>query len=222
MPRLKTIEVIHNPNHLPIDSAVIWLHGLGANGHDFEPIVPDLGLDGSHGVRFVFPHAPAIPVTINQGYVMPAWYDILEMSLERKIDTVQIEQSAQSIRDLIAYENARGVPPERIVIAGFSQGGAVAYQTALTYDKPLAGLLALSTYIATKDSLQPHAANQTLNIAIHHGSQDPVVPVQLGQQAKIWLESKGYQPSYYTYPMAHQVCVPQIKIIGQWLNDVLA
>ena len=127
MPRLKTIEVIHNPNHLPIDSAVIWLHGLGANGHDFEPIVPDLGLDGSHGVRFVFPHAPAIPVTINQGYVMPAWYDILEMSLERKIDTVQIEQSAQSIRDLIAYEIARGVPPERIVIAGFSQGGAVAY-----------------------------------------------------------------------------------------------
>ena len=153
MSLLKTVEVIHNPNNLPVDRAVIWLHGLGASGHDFEPIVPDLGLDGKHGIRFIFPHAPAIPVTINQGYVMPAWYDILEMSLERKIDTAQIEQSAAWIGELIAREAERGVSPAHIVIAGFSQGGAVAYQTALTYDKPLAGLLTLSTYLATKDSL---------------------------------------------------------------------
>ena len=219
---LKTVEVVHNPNNLPVDSAVIWLHGLGANGHDFEPIVPDLGLDGKHGVRFVFPHAPAIAVTINNGYVMPAWYDILEMSLDRKIDTAQIEQSAAWICDLIAQEIERGVAAERIVIAGFSQGGAVAYQTALTYDKPLAGLLTLSTYLATKDSLQLNDANKNLNIAIHHGTQDPIVPVVLGQQAKAWLESHGYQPSLHTYPMAHQVCMPQIKLIGQWLNTVLA
>lgn len=219
---LKTVEVTHNPNNLPVDSAVIWLHGLGANGHDFEPIVPELGLDGKHGVRFVFPHAPAIPVTINQGYVMPAWYDILEMSLDRKIDTAQIEQSASRIRALIAREVARGVPTERFVIAGFSQGGAVAYQTALSHDKPLAGLLTLSTYLATKDSLQVNAANQNLNISIHHGTHDAVVPVVLGQQAKAWLESHGFTPDYHTYPMAHQVCPPQIKQIGQWLNTVLA
>lgn len=222
MQLLDGVETIHNPNNLPVDRAVIWLHGLGANGHDFEPVVPELGLDGKHGVRFVFPHALAIPVTINQGYVMPAWYDIFEMSLARKIDVVQIEQSAQRIRDLIAREIERGVSPEHIVLAGFSQGGAVAYHTALSYDKPLAGLLTLSTYLATKDSLQLSDANKQLNIAIHHGTHDNVVPEQLGRQAKDWLEAQGYQPSYHTYPMAHQVCLPQIKLIGQWLNTVLA
>lgn len=222
MQLLDAVETIHNPNNLPVDRAVIWLHGLGANGHDFEPVVPELGLDGKHGVRFVFPHAPAIPVTINQGYVMPAWYDIFEMSLARKIDVVQIEQSAQRIRDLIAREIERGVSPEHIVLAGFSQGGAVAYHTALSYDKPLAGLLTLSTYLATKDSLQLSDANKQLNIAIHHGTHDNVVPEQLGRQAKDWLEAQGYQPSYHTYPMAHQVCLPQIKLIGQWLTTVLA
>lgn len=222
MQLLDAVETIHNPNNLPVDRAVIWLHGLGANGHDFEPVVPELGLDGKHSVRFVFPHAPAIPVTINQGYVMPAWYDIFEMSLARKIDVVQIEQSAQRIRDLIAREIERGVAPEHIVLAGFSQGGAVAYHTALIYDKPLAGLLTLSTYLATKDSLQLSDANKQLNIAIHHGTHDNVVPEQLGRQAKDWLEAQGYQPSYHTYPMAHQVCLPQIKLIGQWLNTVLA
>ena len=222
MQLLDAVETIHNPNNLPLDRAVIWLHGLGANGHDFEPVVPELGLDGKHSVRFVFPHAPAIPVTINQGYVMPAWYDIFEMSLARKIDVVQIEQSAQRIRDLIAREIERGVAPEHIVLAGFSQGGAVAYHTALSYDKPLAGLLTLSTYLATKDSLQLSDANKQLNIAIHHGTHDNVVPEQLGRQAKDWLEAQGYQPSYHTYPMAHQVCLPQIKLIGQWLNTVLA
>ena len=222
MQLLDAVETIHNPNNLPVDRAVIWLHGLGANGHDFEPVVPELGLDGKHSVRFVFPHAPAIPVTINQGYVMPAWYDIFEMSLARKIDVIQIEQSAQRIRDLIAREIERGVAPEHIVLAGFSQGGAVAYHTALSYDKPLAGLLTLSTYLATKDSVQLSDANKQLSIAIHHGTHDNVVPEQLGRQAKDWLEAQGYQPSYHTYPMAHQVCLPQIKLIGQWLNTVLA
>lgn len=218
---LDCVEVIFNPQNKPIDRSVIWLHGLGANGHDFEPIVPELGLDGSHGVRFIFPHAPSIPVTINGGYIMPAWYDILEMSLERKIDSAQIEQSAQAIVALIEREIERGTQPEHIVIAGFSQGGAVAYQTALTYDKPLAGLLPLSTYIATKDTLKIHPANQHIPTSIHHGSQDNVVPELLGKQAVAWLKQQGNTPDYYTYPMAHQVCPPQLKIIGNWLNTVL-
>ena len=196
MSLLKTVEVIHNPNNLPIDRAVIWLHGLGANGHDFEPVVPDLGLDGNHGVRFVFPHAPAIPVTINQGYVMPAWYDILEMSLERKIDTAQIEQSAAWIGELIAREAERGVSPAHIVIAGFSQGGAVAYKTALTYDKPLAGLLTLSTYLATKDSLTLSDANKNLNIAIHHGTQALLSQYSLGKKPKHGLSQKVISRSF--------------------------
>ena len=219
---LDCVEVVFNPTNQPIDRSVIWLHGLGANGHDFEPIVPELGLDGTHGIRFVFPNAPSIPVTINGGYLMPAWYDILEMSLERKIDTAQIEQSANAIVALIEREIARGTMPEHIVIAGFSQGGAVAYQTALTYDKPLAGLLPLSTYIATKDSLIPHPANQNIATSIHHGKQDNVVPEILGQQAVAWLKQHGNTPEYYTYPMAHQACPPQLKLIGQWLNKVLA
>lgn len=218
---LDCVEVIFNPTNQPINRSVIWLHGLGANGHDFEPIVPELGLDGSHGVRFVFPHAPHIPVTVNGGYIMPAWYDILEMSLERKIDTAQIEQSAQAIVALIEREIERGTQPEYIVIAGFSQGGAVAYQTALSYDKPLAGLLPLSTYIATKDTLKIHPANQYIPTSIHHGSQDNVVPEILGKQAVAWLQQHDNTPDYYTYPMAHQICQPQLKIIGNWLNMVL-
>ena len=219
---LKTVITEHNPNQLPITHTVIWLHGLGASGHDFEPIVPELGLSEDVGVRFIFPHAPRMPVTINGGYIMPAWYDILEMTLDRKVDVAQIAASAAAINELIDEQISAGIPSQNIIIAGFSQGGAVAYQTALTYDKPLAGLLTLSTYLATKDSLALSDANRNLNIAIHHGTQDPVVPVQLGQEAKAWLESKGYQPQFYSYPMAHQVCMPQLKIIGKWLNDVLA
>ncbi|ELA08457.1 carboxylesterase [Moraxella macacae 0408225] len=216
---LDCVEVVHNPNALPITHSVIWLHGLGANGHDFEPIVPELDLDTSCGVRFIFPHAPSIPVTINGGYVMPAWYDILEASLDRKIDVGQIEQSSNAIKALILREMERGIPSERIVLAGFSQGGAVAYQTALTFDKPLAGLLALSTYLATKDTLSEKAMNPSLPILIQHGTQDPIVAEVLGQQAVFWLKQHGFKPVYQTYPMAHQVCLPQIKAIGQWLNQ---
>lgn len=219
---LDTVEVIHNPTQQPITRSVIWLHGLGANGHDFEPIVPELGLNGDHGVRFIFPHAPAIAITVNNGYVMPAWYDIFEMSLDRKIDIEQIEQSSQRIKALIEREIARGSASEHIVLAGFSQGGAVAYQTALTYDKPLAGLLALSTYFATKDTIKLNPINQTLPIAIHHGTHDPIVPGILAQQATQWLQTHNYAASYHTYPMAHQVCAPEIKTIGAWLKQVLA
>lgn len=218
---LDCVIVEHNPSNKTIDKSVIWLHGLGASGHDFEPVVPELGLDPQLAVRFVFPHAPRIPVTVNGGMVMPAWYDILEMSLDRKVDVVQIEKSAAAIRDLIQREIERGVNPENIVIAGFSQGGAVAYQTALTYPQRLAGLLTLSTYLAVEDTSNYTAINKDLPIKIDHGTQDPVVPVVLGQRANETLTNQGYQVEFSTYPMAHQVCLPQIKAIGQWLNKVL-
>ncbi len=219
---LECVIVEHNPQNKAINHAVIWLHGLGASGHDFEPVVPQLGLNDDLAVRFVFPHAPQRPVTINGGFVMPAWYDILEMTLDRKIDVAQIEESAQQICELIRQQNELGVPTENIVIAGFSQGGAVAYHTALSYPEKLAGLLTLSTYLATNDVIDYSDANKQLPIKIDHGTHDPVVPEVLGQRATAELKTKGYDVIYSTYPMAHQVCMPQILAIGSWLNDRLA
>ena len=174
---LDTVIVEHNPAQKKIDRAVIWLHGLGASGHDFEPVVPQLGLSDDMAVRFIFPHAPKRPVTVNGGMIMPAWYDILEMSLDRKVDTAQIEESSQQIQDLIRREIEQGVAPEHIVIAGFSQGGAVAYHVALGYPERLAGLMTLSTYLATNDNIDYSTANKDMPILIEHGSHDPVVPV---------------------------------------------
>ncbi|WP_169391358.1 MULTISPECIES: alpha/beta hydrolase [Psychrobacter] len=218
---LDSVIVTHNPKQKTVNNAVIWLHGLGASGHDFEPIVPELDLSDDLAVRFIFPHAPERPVTINGGYIMPAWYDILEMSIERKVDVEQIKISTQQIYDLIDREIEQGVRPENIVIAGFSQGGAVAYHAALGYPQRLAGLLALSTYLATNDDIVYSTAHQNLPILIEHGTHDPVVPCVLGEQAAALLTQKGYPVEYKTYPMAHQVCLPQIKGIGNWLNQVL-
>ncbi|WP_439135985.1 alpha/beta hydrolase [Pseudomaricurvus sp.] len=203
-------------------ASVIWLHGLGASGNDFAPIVPELNLPDSMAVRFVFPHAPSIPVTVNGGMAMPAWYDILSMDIDRKIDETQILQSAEAINALIDREIERGVESDKILIAGFSQGGAVAYQTALSYPKPLAGLMTMSTYFATHETLSPSAANQALEIFISHGTQDPVVPELLGQRAVELLRSKGYEPLYATYPMQHEVCLPQIQDISRWLQERLS
>ncbi len=218
---LDSVIVTHNPKQKNIDNSVIWLHGLGASGHDFEPIVPELDLSDDLAVRFIFPHAPERPVTINGGYIMPAWYDILEMSIERKVDVEQIKISTQQIYDLIDREIEQGVRPENIVIAGFSQGGAVSYHAALGYHQRLAGLLALSTYLATNDDIVYSTVNQDMPILIEHGTHDPVVPCVLGEQAAALLTQKGYPVEYKTYPMAHQVCLPQIKGIGNWLNQVL-
>ncbi|TXH75703.1 MAG: carboxylesterase [Thiothrix sp.] len=202
-------------------ASVIWLHGLGADGHDFEPIVPELKLPTTAAIRFIFPHAPAIPVTINGGYVMPAWYDILAMDIDRKVDVKQLEASAQAVAQLIDRELEKGIPSERIVLAGFSQGGAVAYQTALSYPKPLGGLLALSTYFATADTIQFNAANQNLPIAIFHGSQDSVVPESLGKKAQQRLQALGYTPEYFSYAMEHSVSAAEVqdlaRFIQQWL-----
>ncbi|MDG1732725.1 MAG: carboxylesterase [Thalassotalea sp.] len=203
-------------------ASVIWLHGLGADGHDFEPIVPELRLPQDMAVRFVFPHSPKIPVTINGGMVMPAWYDILDMSIERKVDATQLIASSDEVQKLIAREIARGIPAHRIIVAGFSQGGAVAYQAALTYPEKLGGLMAMSTYFATKDSITTNAANQDINIAVMHGSQDPVVSPILGEQAVSSLQSMGYAPSYKTYAMPHSVCGEQVVDISQWLVERLS
>jgi len=203
------------------NASIIWLHGLGANGHDFEPIVPELNLPDSMAVRFIFPHAPEIPVTINSGYVMPAWYDILEMSIERKVDKHQLVQSAQAIQALIDREIERGIASERIIIAGFSQGGAVGFHAALTYPKPLAGLLALSTYFATVDSIDISPANSNLPIQIFHGTHDQVVPEIHGQNSVRFLTALGFKPDYQTYPMEHAVCLEEINAISQWIQTVL-
>ena len=203
-------------------ASVIWLHGLGADGHDFQPIVRELNLPTETAVRFIFPHAPSIPVTINGGMVMPAWYDILEMSIDRQVDDKQLRNSSASLIDFIEHEITRGINSEAIVVAGFSQGGAVALEAALSYPKKLAGLLAMSTYFATKDSITYSSENSHLPIAIQHGLNDPVVPASLGQATKQLLEQQGYHIDFNLYPMEHAVCPQQILDIRNWLVKVLA
>ena len=202
-------------------ASVLWLHGLGADGHDFEPIVPELRLPRDAAVRFVFPNAPSIPVTINGGMVMPAWYDILAMDIARRVDERQLLQSAAAVSLLVDREIERGIDSNRIVIAGFSQGGAVAYQLALSYPRPLAGLLVLSAYFPTARSIALHPANRVLPIQVCHGSLDPVVPEELGHQAHQTLLAMGYAAGYSTYPIGHSVCPEEIRDVAQWLQETL-
>ena len=203
------------------DSAVIWLHGLGADGHDFAPIVEQLRLPAQAAIRFIFPHAPSLPVTVNGGFIMPAWYDVYDMQIERRVDRQGILRSAEAVARFVEREREAGIEPQRIVIAGFSQGGAVAYQLALSHPSPLGGLLAMSTYLATADSLAYSQANASLPIAIQHGTHDPIVPVALGRQASETLRARGYEVEYTSYPMEHAVCPQQIADIAQWLRRVL-
>ena len=202
--------------------SVIWMHGLGADGSDFEPIVPELGLDDSPGVRFIFPHAPQIPVTCNGGYVMRAWYDIISLETNnRTVDEAGIIESRQAIRRLIARENQRGIPCARIFLAGFSQGGAIAYTTALTHAEPLAGVIALSTYIPSSTLLDNEATvvNKTLPIFSAHGTEDDVLSPDLGLGARDFLMRRGYQVEWHEYPMPHSVCIEEIREIGRWLGQ---
>ncbi|NOR24214.1 MAG: carboxylesterase [Desulforhopalus sp.] len=203
------------------DSTVIWLHGLGADGNDFAPIVPELRLPADLSIRFIFPHAPAMPVTINGGFVMPAWYDILEMNIDRKVDLEGLMASANEIEAFVSRELERGVDSKRIVIAGFSQGGAVAYQVALSHEKQLGGLLAMSSYFATADIIRYSEINKTIPIKIQHGEHDSVVPEELGRKATTQLIKQGYSVSYQNYPMEHSVCPEQIGVISQWLQAIL-
>jgi phospholipase/carboxylesterase len=190
---------------------VIWLHGLGASGHDFESVVLEFVFSKETPVRFIFPHAPELPVTVNGGMVMPAWYDILAMDIDRKVDTLQLRKSSELVAEFIEQEIARGVPSENIIIGGFSQGGAVAYELALSYPKPLGGLFALSTYFATADSICLSEANRTLPVFVAHGSFDPVVPESLGQAAVKQLQAMGYQPEYQSYGMEHSLCLEEVR-----------
>jgi len=205
------------------DAAVIWLHGLGADGHDFEALVPALSLQEGLAVRFVFPHAPQRPVTINGGMPMRAWYDILEMTLERKVDMANIQESAQQVEDLIQDQISKGISADRIILAGFSQGGVIAYQVGLHTPHVLGGVMALSTYLVNSDKV-PQAEfcpNGKTSFLIHHGSQDPVVAPTLGAQAQANLTSKGYSVTYQTYDMPHAVCPEQVQDISAWLNAQL-
>ncbi|MCM0612032.1 carboxylesterase [Marinobacter sediminum] len=199
-------------------ATVIWLHGLGASGHDFEPVVPELGLPEDAAVRFIFPHAPNMPVTINGGMTMPAWYDIKAMDIDRIVDTDQLMSSAGSVGKLVDREIERGVPAEKIIIAGFSQGGAVAYELGLSYPKRLAGVLALSTYFATAKTIQVSEANAEIPISIYHGSFDPVVPESLGVRSVETLKAMGFSPTYQTFPMEHSVCLEEVLDIGRFIR----
>jgi phospholipase/carboxylesterase len=204
-------------------ASVIWLHGLGADGHDFEGALPWLRLPADHGIRFVFPHAPSIPVTLNQGMVMPAWYDILEIDLARRHDRDGILQSREAVRMLISREVERGVPTSSIVLAGFSQGGAVALDTGLRLEESLAGIMALSTYLVLEDEVEGErsTANAQVPILQAHGTHDPMVPVTRGQAARDQLTSMGYAVHWQEYPMQHEVCPDELVLIGEWLQKVL-
>lgn len=203
------------------DAAVIWLHGLGADGNDFAGIVPELRLPASLSVRFIFPHAPSIPVTINQGYVMPAWYDISELDVNRRVDEKQLRQSAAAVHAFVEQQMQDGIDSRRIVLAGFSQGGAVVLEAGLSCPHPLAGILSLSSYFPTADTVTIHEANRQLPIRVCHGTADPVVNEALGRKSVDALTAFGYQPKYSSYPMQHSVCLEEIRDISQWLQEVL-
>ena len=204
-------------------AAVIWLHGLGADGHDFVPIVPELGLPADHGLRFIFPHAPVRRVTINNGMPMRAWYDILSLTRMSQQDEAGIRNSERIVHGWIQQQLDAGIKAERIVIAGFSQGGAIALHTALRYPQRLAGLLPLSTYLPLADKLadEASAANRDLPILMCHGTFDPVLPYALGENSCEILRSAGYAVDWRQYPMQHQVCADEIAAIGTWLRETL-
>ena len=217
MALLPAIELVtgHDPK-----SAVIWMHGLGADGHDFVPVVKELGLPPERPIRFIFPHAPMRPVTINGGHVMRAWYDIALDGVARRADAQGIRESQAAIEALIERENERGIPSERIVLAGFSQGGAIALQTALRHRTRLAGVLALSTYLPLAETLAAEAAsaNAAVPIFMAHGSQDEVIPIAMATESRHRLEALGYPVEFHTYPMPHSVCMEEIGAIGRWLE----
>ena len=204
----------------PASASVIWLHGLGADGHDFVPIVPELKLPPSPGVRFVFPHAGARPVTLNMGMRMRAWYDIKTLTAEGRADEAGLREAVARVGELIAAERTLGIAAARIVIAGFSQGAAVALHAALRHPEPLAGVLALSCYLPLQATLAAELseANKATPILMCHGQQDPVLPLALGVMACNWLRAAGYRVEWKEYPMQHQVCLPEIQDIAAWLR----
>lgn len=217
---LECVEIVTGPN--PTHS-VVWLHGLGADGNDFAPIVPELRLPATKAIRFVFPHAPVQPVTINGGMAMRSWYDILVPNLVRIEDEQGIRQSERAVDALIQREVARGVPTEKIVLAGFSQGCAMTLHTGLRAPYKLAGLMGLSGYLPLIDMAEQdrHSANTNTPIFMAHGSFDPVVALERAQASHQKLTSLGYPVQWHTYPMQHSVCPEEIRDMAEFLNKVL-
>ncbi len=218
---LQTIEIQTGDNPT---ATVVWLHGLGADGNDFVPIVDELGLPDSLPVRFVFPHAPMMPVTINGGHVMRAWYDVSFDGVEKRPDERGIRASQVAIEALIAREKSRGIAAERIVLAGFSQGGAITLHTGLRQAERLAGLMVLSSYLPLADSLASERtqANASTPVFMAHGQEDPVIAIDLAERSVGQLIGLGYDVEWHDYPMQHSVCLEEIAHIGTWLKKVLA
>ena len=226
-PLLECVEVESPPSGLdagPVHGSVLWLHGLGADGHDFEPIVPELGLPPGLGVRFVFPHAPVIPVALNLGMRMRAWYDLVGADLHQlRHDEPGLRRSMAHVERLLDRERERGVPPRRVVLAGFSQGGAVALHVGLRSSERLAGVVALSSFLPLPETLERERtkANQDVPILMCHGTADPMVPEEKGRLAADQLLRMGYGVEYATWPMEHQVCLEEIRLVGRWIADRL-
>jgi phospholipase/carboxylesterase len=220
---LETIEIETGKNPA---ASVIWMHGLGADGNDFVPVVNELDLSGAPATRFVFPHAPMRAVTINNGQVMRAWYDVSFGDLEgisRRPDGVGIHESQEQINALVEREVKRGIAAEKVVLAGFSQGGAIALQTGLRYPRKLAGIMALSTYLPLVDTLpaEAAAANKPTPVFMAHGVYDPVVPLAMGAGSMTLLTGLGYTVEWKQYPMQHSVCAEEIEDIGDWIRRTL-
>lgn len=218
-----SIELTHG-NNSPATHAIIWLHGLGATANDFPPIVPELGLVDERTIRFIFPQAPDRPITINGGMRMPGWYDIKGMDIADKQDAEGMAESKALLDGLIEQQIAAGIPAKNIIVAGFSQGGAVAYHTALRSQHSLAGVLVLSTYLPFAEQVEREQSGKNLATPIFasHGIYDPVVPVPLGKHSSEHLSALGYSVTWREYPMEHNVIWEQIKDIGQWINQTFS
>ncbi|MCK6388792.1 MAG: alpha/beta hydrolase [Zoogloea sp.] len=218
---LPAVEILTGPAPT---HAVIWMHGLGADGHDFEPVVDEFDTDRLPPTRFIFPHAPERAVTINGGYVMRAWFDIYSRDYGNRAEDVEgTEASAAQVEALIARENARGIPDERIVLAGFSQGGAIALHAGLRHPRRLAGVMALSTFLPLAERLagEAHPANRDVPIFMAHGTGDSVIPHGFAQQSAELLSAAGYPLAWHSYPMEHSLCLPEVRDIEDWLASVL-
>jgi phospholipase/carboxylesterase len=220
---LETVEVTRGGRDDSVCASVIWLHGLGADGHDFEPVVPQLELPRDLAVRFVFPHAPTRAVTLNNGFVMRAWYDLYNLDANGRTDEEGLRASAAAVEALIAREGARGVAAERIVLAGFSQGGALALYTGLRHAARLAGIMGLSAYLPLERRLasEAHAANAATPLFLAHGRLDPVLPFAAGERARDRLQALGYAVTWKAYTMPHAVCAEELADISAFLREVL-
>ncbi|MDR2555245.1 MAG: dienelactone hydrolase family protein [Fibromonadaceae bacterium] len=208
-------ETAEKPN-----AAIIWLHGLGADGYDFADVIPELNLPQNSAVRFIFPHAPVMHITVNGGYEMRAWYDITDLHLDRDPDIKNIEGNSKYVAELVDAEIEKGINSERILLIGFSQGGVMALQTAIHYPKKLAGVASLSSYFPTADTMPKDGINAKIPIFFGHGDHDNVVPPALGQKAFEFFKANGNPVERYTYHMMHSVCIEELRALGKWIANV--